>query len=106
MIDEKYIQADRDREAGRARDALRAEPDELVREIFVLSNSKELNEAGLVSRPMAYFSALIAQLANKADDSAKLNEKLQKTMVWLTVSIFVLTAVMLAVLLYQVFGDR
>jgi len=103
MDHDEAVKQDREREASLATDALKMDPRDLVREIFVNSNSRTLNEAGLVSRPMAYFSALIALLAEKSEAAARANVRLQRTMVILTWSIAILTIVMVAGLAYQIF---
>lgn len=103
MDNDTAIKRDRDREISKANDALRLDPRKLVEEIFVNSNSKALSDSGLISRPLAYFAALIAQLSGKADAAASANARLQKTMVWLTVAIFLLTAVMVIGMGYQIF---
>jgi len=55
MDHDEAIKRNRERETAIAIEALKLEPKDLVREIFVSSNSRNLNEAGLISRPLAYF---------------------------------------------------
>lgn len=104
MDHDEAVRRDRERETSIAKEALKLEPKDLVREIFVNSNSRSLNEAGLVSRPLAYFSALIVQLSEKADAAARANVRLQKTMVILTWAIAIFTVVMVIGLGYQIFS--
>ena len=102
-IEEEAKQRDREREIARAKDALGSDPRQLVEQVFIHSNSRELNEAGIISRPLAYLAALMAQLSEQAAAATRANERLQKKMVWLTVAILALTAVMLFFMFYDVF---
>lgn len=102
MDHREAVKHDRERETSKAVDALNSNPGKLVEEIFVNSNSRELSEAGLISRPLAYFSDLIVQLSKKAENIALANKRLQRKMVVFTWTIAVLTLVMVAGLIYQI----
>jgi hypothetical protein len=96
------IPTDLERETKRAQDALTKSNTELVEKIFFESNNRENSDAGIISRPLAYFSALLSNLAEQSVKQNEQNIKLQKTIKNLTWVIFFLTLVILGITVYQV----
>lgn len=96
------IPTDLERETKRAQDALTKSNTELVEKIFLESNNRENSDAGIISRPLAYFSALLSNLAEQSAKQNEQNIKLQKTIKNLTWVIFFLTLVFLGITVYQV----
>lgn len=80
------IKNDEVRERATAKDALSKSNREIVELIFIESNTHRNNEVGLISRPLAYFSALLVKLSDQA-------EKLSKQLLYLTWAILAFTAI-------------
>ncbi|MCH6257995.1 hypothetical protein MLD52_15655 [Puniceicoccaceae bacterium K14] len=76
-------------------DALKMTNEELVEQMFHESQKSYFRESMNVSVPLSHFSVLISRYSEQAKKSSEINEKLQKSTLWLTIVIVVLTIALL-----------
>ncbi|MDQ8188574.1 hypothetical protein [Pelagicoccus sp. SDUM812002] len=69
--------------------------DELVHQMFRTNHKSYLRESLNVSYSLSYFSILMTRYSEESKKSSEVNEKLQRSMLWLSRFVVVLTVVLL-----------